>query len=76
MKLEEGNYELWKDREAERWVKSSCNDPSRAQRIVPITFLMIMKNLIRVNRWVHTRPSSALQVHLSSSVLVTYLKCT
>ena len=49
MKLEEGNYELWKDREAERWVKSSYNDPSRAQRIVPITFLMIMKNLIRVN---------------------------
>ena len=41
--------ELWKDREAERWVKSSCNDPSRAQRIVPITFLMIMKNLIQVN---------------------------
>ena len=38
MKLEEGNYELWKDREAERWVKSSYNDPSRAQRIVPITF--------------------------------------
>ena len=28
------------------------------------------------NRWVHTRPSSALEVHLSSSVLVTYLKCT
>ena len=27
-------------------------------------------------RWVHTRPSSALQVHLSSRVLVTYLKCT
>ena len=25
------------------------DDPSRAQRIVPITFLMIMKNLIRVN---------------------------
>ena len=41
--------ELWKDREAERWVKSSCNDPSRAQRIVPITFLMIMRNLIQVN---------------------------
>ena len=49
MKLEEGNYELWKDREAERWVKSSYNDPSRAQRIVPITFLMIMTNLIQVN---------------------------
>ena len=32
--------------------------------------------LLIVNRWVHTRPSSALQVHLSSSVLVTYLKCT
>ena len=41
--------ELWKDREAERWVKSSGNDPSRAQRIVPITFSMIMKNLIQVN---------------------------
>lgn len=41
--------ELWKDREVERWVKSSCNDPSRAQRIVPITFLMIMRNLIQVN---------------------------
>ena len=38
--------ELWKDWEAERWVKSSCDDPSRVQRIVPVTFLMIMKNLI------------------------------
>ena len=41
--------ELWKDREAERWVKSSWNDPSRAQRILPVTFLMITKTLIQVN---------------------------
>lgn len=41
--------ELWNDREVERLVKSSCNDPSPAQRIVPVTFLMIMKNLIQVN---------------------------
>ena len=30
--------ELWKDWEAERWVKSSCHDPSRTQRIVPVIF--------------------------------------
>ena len=41
--------ELWKDWEAERWIKSSCYDPSRAQKIAPVIFLMIMKNLIQVN---------------------------
>ena len=36
----------------------------------------VVIKLARSIRWVHTRPSSALEVHLSSSVLVTYLKCT